>query len=255
MSITIPQEAGLKLVLSKQQILESWQWLLENISDRPFLQDGLDFIDDHKQWGDDPGVPLLTDDIFVEHVARLLIVSQLGDISQINDMARGIEPKDLYSLSDTLDEDVRTVINSDKRFRHGLSEHLGFWVSLATIVNLDRFNAFAISQPNFQPEDKGPDGLFMGVDLDDESYIELRSIKSSVGNPYYLVATADFRNGGDADKSKQLEEYYLLTNKNYGFTRLDRLLAQVCSLMDIRIDQLAGCRRESFFYWLSGLSG
>ena len=82
---------------------------------------------------------------------------------------------------------------------------------MATLVKSNLFTIYAISQPNFQPEDKGPDGLFLGLDLDQGVYIELRSIKSKIDNPYYLVASVNFRNGGKASKKKQIEEYYLLT--------------------------------------------
>ncbi len=226
-------DIGPKVILDKNQVENVWKWLVSNVSDRPGLSPELSFVNNHKLWGVDFSQPLRSTDEYKEKIAQLFLISQLGDISQILDVSKGVNSFDLFLVTQNLDQDVKVVIESDERFRDGLSEHLGFWITLATFAKLNLYNNYAISQPNFQPEDKGPDGLFLGLDANQRAYIELRSIKNSMRNPYYLIASANFRNGGDAQKSKQLEEYYLLVEGDYGFSRLDRLLAQVSNSLQL----------------------
>jgi len=227
-----------KVLLDANRVDNAWKWLTANISNRPGLSPELCFVDDHKSWGNDLPQPLQSTNEFVEKTAELFLVSQLGDIFQIIELSRGENSFDLFLTTQKLDQDIKVFIESDRRFREGLSEHLGFWVTLATLVKLGHFTRHAISQPNFKADDKGPDGLFFGLDQNQYPYIELRSIKSSVDNPYYLVASAHFRNGGDAEKDKQLEEFYLLVEEEFGFARLDRLLAQVSNYLSLESNQL-----------------
>lgn len=181
---------------------------------------------------------MFSTDESTEKVAQLFLISQLGEIPQVIELSKVGSSFNLFLFTQYLDQDIKVVIESEERFRDGLSEHLGFWVTLGSLVKLNLYTTYAISQPNFQPEDKGPDGLFLGLDEAQQAHIELRSIKNSIGNPYYLVASANFRNGGDAQKSKQLEEFYLLVEQEYGFARLDRLLAQVSSYLSLESNQL-----------------
>lgn len=229
-----------KLLLERKKIEENWSWLLANISSRPSLSTGQCFVDDHKLWGKEGDLlqPLLSADDFVVKIAELFLTSQLGDIFQIVDLSNGVDSFDLFLTTQALDPDIKVFIESERRFREGLSEHLGFWATLATLVKLGIFTRHAISQPNFKADDKGPDGLFFGLNENQEPYIELRSIKSSIDNPYYLVASASFREGGNAERDKQLEEFYLLVQEEFGFGRLDRLLAQVSNSLSLESNQL-----------------
>lgn len=227
-----------KVLLDKIQVDNVWKWLVANINNRPALSPELCFVDDHKLWGINLSQLLASSEEFQEKIAQLFLISQLGEIPQVIELSKGGDSFSLFLVTQHLDQDIKVVIESEDRFRDGLSEHLGFWVTLGSLVKSNLYTNYAISQPNFQPEDKGPDGLFLGLDEAQQAHIELRSIKNSVGNPYYLVASANFRNGGDAQKSKQLEEFYLLVEEEYGFARLDRLLAQVSSYLSLESNQL-----------------
>lgn len=227
-----------KVLLDANQVGNAWKWLTANISNRPGLSPELFFIDDHKLWGIDISQPLLSTDVSVEKIAQLFLISQIGEMPQVTELSKVEKSFNLFLVTQHIDEDIKVIIESEVRFRNGLSEHLGFWVTLGSLVNLNHYINFAISQPNFQPEDKGPDGMFLGLDKDQHAHIELRSIKNSIDNPYYLIASAGFRNGGVAQKSKQLEEFYLLVEEEYGFARLDRLLAQVSSYLSLDSNQL-----------------
>jgi hypothetical protein len=227
-----------KVLLDRIQVYNVWKWLVANINNRPALSPELCFVDDHKLWGINLSQPLASSEEFQEKIAQLFLISQLGEIPQVIELSKGGDSFSLFLVTQHLDQDIKVVIESEDRFRDGLSEHLGFWVTLGSLVKSNLYTNYAISQPNFQPEDKGPDGLFLGLDEAQQAHIELRSIKNSVGNPYYLVASANFRNGGDAQKSKQLEEFYLLVEEEYGFARLDRLLAQVSSYLSLESNQL-----------------
>lgn len=227
-----------KVLLDKIQVDNVWKWLVANINNRPALSPELCFVDDHKLWGINLSRPLASSEEFQEKIAQLFLISQLGEIPQVIELSKGGDSFSLFLVTQHLDQDIKVVIESRDRFRDGLSEHLGFWVTLGSLVKSNLYTNYAISQPNFQPEDKGPDGLFLGLDEAQQAHIELRSIKNSVGNPYYLVASANFRNGGDAQKNKQLEEFYLLVEEEYGFARLDRLLAQVSSYLSLESNQL-----------------
>lgn len=229
---------GPKVLLDANQVDNAWKWLKANISNRPGLSSTLCFIDDHKLWGIDFSQPLLSTDESIEKIAQLFLISQIGEIPQVIELSKGGDSFNLFLVTQHLDQDIKVVIESEDRFRDGLSEHLGFWGTLGSLVKLNLYTNYAISQPNFQPEDKGPDGLFLGLNEAQQAHIELRSIKNSIGNPYYLVASANFRNGGDAQKSKQLEEFYLLVEEEYGFARLDRLLAQVSGYLSLESSQL-----------------
>lgn len=227
-----------KVIINEAQVNAIWEWLITNISNRPDAITAYGIIDDHKLWILDLSQPLLSTDEYIEKAAQLYLISQIGDITEILKLSKKECAFDLIITTQKLDDDVRVVIESDERFRDGLSEHLGFWTNLATLVKLNRFKTYSISQPNFQPEDKGPDGLFLGLNENQEIYIELRSIKNSIISPYYLVASAKFRNGGDAQKKKQIEEYYLLIEEEYGFSRLDRLLSQVSNFLNLELNTL-----------------
>ncbi len=227
-----------KVLLDATQVDNAWKWLKANISNRPGLSPELCFIDDHKLWGIELFQPLLSTDESIEKIAQLFLISQLGEIPQVIELSKFGNSFNLFLVTRHIDEDIKVIIASETRFRNGLSEHLGFWVTLGSLVNQNCYTNFAISQPNFQPEDKGPDGLFLGLDEAQQAHIEIRSIKNSIDNPYYLVATASFRDGGVAQKSKQLEEFYLLAEEEYGFARLDRLLAQVSSYLSLESNQL-----------------
>ncbi|HMR99097.1 MAG TPA: hypothetical protein PKE62_07560 [Anaerolineales bacterium] len=222
-----------RVILERTQVNDVWEWLVSNISDRSVQTPGQCFVDDRKLWGVNIPQPLSSTDEFLINVAKLYLVSQLGDLSEILGLSKGKGAFELLLVTKNLDQDIRVVIASGRRFRDALSEHLGFWVTLGTITKLHLYEIYAISQPNFQPEDKGPDGLFYGLDANGNPNIEIRSIKNSTRNPRYLIATGEFRKGGAAHKNKQLEEYYLLVEEEYGFARLDRLLSQVSSHLKV----------------------
>jgi hypothetical protein len=226
-------------IIPSDQVKTAWRWFVSELHPRPNILPGESCVYDQKRWGREvPEILLKDNPDVVEKLAILYIASQLAGSAV--DILRIIEEKSSIGVSiytQILDPDVRSVIENVKRFRHSLSECLPFWVQLATIVQSGGFTKFALSLPNFHPEDKGPDGMSLALDAERNSSIEIRSAKSSIKDPYYLVASAEFREGGDAQKNKLLEEFYLISTMGYGFTRLDRLLSDLCQTMGYSADQ------------------
>jgi hypothetical protein len=170
-------------------------------------------------------------------LARLYLASGIGDLEAILDMANGNDPTDIVVPAGSLDEDVKKVIKSQPRFRTALSEHLAFWIRLATTAQCpEDCSRFACSLPNVQPEDKGPDGLFLSTGT--TSRVEIQSVKNSIGNPQSLISTKRFRLKGTLSVYKKLlEDFHRFAHENFGFVRLERLLADLCRLLHISTDR------------------
>jgi len=101
-------------------------------------------------------------------------------------------------------------------------------------------HVFGHSRPNIQPEDKGPDGLFLSL-LAPCPSIELLSVKSSIGSPKPLISLARFRREGeideDRDKQPLLEWFCLVARGKVGLARLDEKLSQLCTQLGLGADQ------------------
>jgi len=145
-----------------------------------------------------------------------------------------------------LDSDIAGVIRGEKRFRNHLSEHISFWVRLASEPERRRdgaqadAHAFGHSRPNVQPEDKGPDGLFLSL-LGACPSVELLSIKSSTKHPQRLISLARFRDRGEIDENRRkqplLEEFCMVAHRKVGLLRLDEKLSHLCRLLGLGADQ------------------
>ena len=181
-----------KVLLDANQVDNAWNWLIANISNRPGLSAELCFVDDHKLWGINLSQPLASSEEFQEKIAQLFLISQLGEIPQVIELSKGGDSFSLFLVTQHLDQDIKVVIESEDRFRDGLSEHLGFWVTLGSLVKSNLYTNYAISQPNFQPEDKVPDGLFLGLDEAQQAHIELRSIKKFGWQPILFGSECKF---------------------------------------------------------------
>jgi hypothetical protein len=199
---------------------------------------------DHKLWGTEPiPEPIGSHDSAPELLACLYLTSQLGDLAAILEMAHGGQPPDVVIYTDTLDLDIRAVVESPRRFRNALSEHLAFWTRLATHVQTVDDTKFACSLPNFQPEDKGPDGLF--ASHGDLLKIEVHEVKNSSGHPGSRIANNDFRAKGGVSEPRTgkktgllLVDFWLFENGIVGFHRLDRLLSQILNMLNLPADQI-----------------
>ena len=233
------------VILQKQDILESWKWLIKLMSPRPNRDSGL-CVYDQKMWGKNTRCePLSTEVSFVQNLASLYLTSQLADIGTILEIARNGKAQDIVVYDTCLDGDVKAVIESEDRFRDALSEHLAFWTRLATEVKGKYSAEFSISMPNFQPEDKGPDGLFLSIGSPDR--VEVYSVKNTIRNPQPLVSSTQFRKNKKPKRYKQLDDFWLNANNGLGIGRLDRLLDQVFRALNvspkkkIRIGLLSQC--------------
>jgi len=167
-------------------------------------------------------------------LGTLYLVSELGDQDMILDMVSEGNAHAVIVPEGSLDEDVVKVIKSRARFRTALSEHLAFWTRLGTATQSSQDHPrFACSLPNVQPEDKGPDGLFLSTGA--VSSVEIQSVKNSIGNPQSLLSTRQFRTRGtpSTNKGKLLEDFHRFAHQNFGFIRLERLLFGLCKLLDL----------------------
>jgi hypothetical protein len=223
-------------IVNGHELLDAWNWLVENMSPRPRQDDGL-CIYDLKLWG---GVstrqPLEPSYCIMCALGHLYLASELGDLNAILDMVHGNSAQDIIVPTGRLDADVRKVVESKRRFRTALSEHLAFWVRLATGAQTEDCSKskFACSLPHVQPEDKGPDGLFLSTG--EVNQVEIQSVKNSIGDPQSLLSTEQFRSKGrtsKSGKSKLLEDFYEYAYKNTGLVRLDRLLSDLCRLLNV----------------------
>lgn len=227
-------------VVSEREILDAWTWLMRSLSPRPVRDGGL-CIYDLKLWGDgETRRPLEPSGEIASMLGCLYLVSELGDLGLILDIVNAGAAQDLIVPSPVLDEDVKSVLNSKPRFLTGLSEHLAFWVRLATAKKSAEGDCsrFACYLPHVQPEDKGPDGLFFSVGT--VSRVEVQSVKNSIGKPQSMISTKRFRLKGEVSASKKrklLEEFYKFAHEHSGFVRLNRYLADLCNMLGVPADQ------------------
>lgn len=233
-------------IVDKNEIFEAWQWFLQNISPRPSTHCTLCTYD-LKVWGNQ-AQPLNPCSQIANILAKLYLVSQLEDIEIVLDLVKNNNSQDLSLISDRLDNDVKSVVKNERRFRNHLSEHLAFWVRLAVAVqSRNNFSDFACSRPNIQPEDKGPDGVFIETGKIDK--VEVQSVKNSTSNPQGEISTKKFRQSGNVpdSKPKQLEGFYKLAKENVGLVRLDKELADSLRVLKlspkntIRMGLLSDC--------------
>ncbi len=227
-------------LVTNDEMQDAWEWLLDTMSPRPTTPSQI-CIYDHKQWQDEGQFkPLKPDTVSANRLAILFLVSELGTDESIYRLANCGEVTQISVPTGGLDRDIANVIKEEKGFRDSLSEHLAFWVRLASAaqINVDG-QRFACSLPNVQSRDKGPDGLFITFGHTD--YVEIQSVKNTINNPRSLVATRKFREHGQIhqrEKPKQLEELWLTANENWGIVRLQRTLSQLCRLLDIPAEHL-----------------
>ena len=217
-------------LLTQKEIIEAWSWFVSNMSSRPVNHNSL-CIFDLKLWGSNTE-PLQPNNQFVAVLGRLYLVAQLGYEDIVFDLVKGDDIQDLIWQFGALDEDIQKVVKSVERFRYHLSEHLAFWVRLAVASQHNSSN-FACSRPNIQPEDKGPDGLFVSTGA--ENIVEIQSVKSSTSNPQNLISTKKFRQGNlsSVKQTKQLEEFYKFSTENFGLVRLDEKLANLLRILNV----------------------
>jgi len=224
-------------LLTVQEVEEAWQWLLTNISQRPDQPNHAVCTYDRKVFA---GQPLnCQSKTAASNAGRLYLISQVGDVQAIMEMVNSGVYCSLVYWPRRLDRDVEVVVGATERFRNHLSEHLAFWARLATAAQFPGTGNFMCPKPNFQPEDKGPDGLFVLNGAVPQ--IEPQSVKNSISNPSSLIASAGFRSEGrlSAERQnyhpKQLEGFYLAHYENWGFGRMDRLLSHTVLLLGMSV--------------------
>ncbi len=222
----------MSIILTSTQTSDAWIWLKTHVP-LPLVVAGQTYgFHDLANWHDPPGSRLMHGGrTAVDSVAHLYCVSQIGHMDDIMSLCNGGVSVDLEWYAPKLDLDLTKVINGPKRFRHSLSEHIAFWVRLA-LASKASTAPFASKRPHIQPEDKGPDGLF--IQLSNPAKVELVSVKSSEGDPKNIVSSARFRNKGVPQGKKQLDEFHeFVNNTGSGLARLNEMCRDVCSLLDV----------------------
>ena len=231
LSLFTPNTTTLPItVISGCDLTSSWRRLLADLSCRPPTPQRA-FVFDHKSWRQQTGhQPLDLGNLIPEMLSSLFIASELGELKSVLDMAKGGSAPDITISCLPLDSDVKDVVSNSKRFRHALSEHLAFWVQLAHVAKSNSSH-FACSRPNLQPEDKGPDGVF--VHLGGKNRVEVQSVKSSTRDPSSLISSSSFRSGKKVDRKKLLDGFWLQAYQNLGLTRLQNALSDACNLLSL----------------------
>jgi len=218
-------------IVSHDKLTKSWQWILQHMSLRPTSHRAI-CLYDQKLWSYSLAPqPLEPGSSIPEILSVLYIASELGELKAILDMAKGMSTPEISISKGPLDQDVKGVINNVKRFRHTLSEHLAFWVRLADVAKSNSCSNFSCSRPNTQPEDKGPDGVFIEIGI--KSRVEVQSVKSSINNPSTLISSKNFRSGKKVDRKKLLDGFWLQAYQNLGLIKLQNALSDACSLVDL----------------------
>jgi hypothetical protein len=226
------EEQQIHELLTNRELQEAWDWLLNYVQLRP-TNPGVVCYFDNKCWNDDPASPNYQEEYARTYtmLSRLYIASQFGDQRCLIEMANGACAQPIFWVAGYLDRDIRAVIDSVPRFRNHLSEHLSYWIRLAIEKKQRGANyrpnqsEFAYSKPNIQPEDKGPDGLY--VEVAPAYKVEVQSVKNSIGNPRNLIASSKFRASGKPTPKKLLDDFWLLRYNSDGLLRLEELLDRV----------------------------
>jgi hypothetical protein len=209
-------------IITASQLETTWFWLLSEVSPRP-SSCGIFCFFDHKCWKDDTNLEETS-----ERLSALYLASQLGNHKEIIGLANGHPASPVIWHALFLDNDIVAVIKSEKRFRNHLAEHLSFWVRLAVerkkreAESDNKSIEFSYSKPNIQPEDKGPDGLYL--ELIPSTRIEIQSVKNNLSNPKSYISSPSFRNKGIAQKKKLLDDFWRLKHRSDGLVRLEQQL-------------------------------
>jgi hypothetical protein len=234
-------------LLCHQDLQEAWEWLLSSILMRPTIP-GLICYFDNKCWNDDPAKPNYEEDYArtCMMLGRLYISSQFGDHHRLIEMVHGRLAPEIIWVGHDLDRDSRTVITNEERFRNHLSEHLSYWIRLGVEIKQrgqeyhpDTIE-FTYSKPHVQPEDKGPDGLFLEIAPAEK--VELQSVKSSINDPQSQISTALFRTTGKACPREHpskplLDEFWWHMTCEDGLIRLDSLVDQCLNSLNTDMQQ------------------
>lgn len=219
-------------ILSREHVLQAWEWWISSISLRPEVNHGASCVFDLKNWF---GNPLIASDPeVISRLAELYTITLLGDPSEILQLSLGNGAQPIYCYSQTLESSYRSLLSENpeaeiprdrfKRFRHSFSEHLAFWVQLAYLSTNRISTEYAIYMPNVLPEDSGPDGMAIIKHEEKIEIVEIRSAKSSVADPEDLIASASFKREGKPVDGKQLDEFFKIVHERFSFAKLERML-------------------------------
>lgn len=240
----VPVPKPRPVVVYAPELEDAWTWWKNSITLREALGVDADYIRDSKKFKP-PGAALADYmDLFNGStatcmVARLYMTSLFGHLPSINRMTAGGNAFDVSTLS-PLDHDIGVVLNDERRFRNGLSEHLAFWArqadAAAWVARVIDNAVFAMSKPNLQPEDKGHDGLILL--FGSTTAIELQSVKNSKSSPRSLLGSKSFRTSGVAGEGA-MDDIWRLRNKNHGMNRLEDMTCQAVQSLGLGLDDTA----------------
>lgn len=212
-------------IIPSSELEMAWNWLLSEVKPRP-ADIGKYCLFDHKSWRDSTHLVETS-----QMLAVLYIASEIGNHKSIIEMANGSACPSVIWNGTSLDNDVAAVVKSEDRFRNHLSEHLAFWIRLAVERKKRKSTsnshvAYSYSKPNIQPEDKGPDGIYLEVE---PPRIEIQSVKNNLTNPKSYISSSSLRNKGIAKSKKLLDDFWRLKHKNDGLVRLEQQLDSLVS--------------------------
>lgn len=216
-------------IVKSDQIILSWKWFYQNISQRPSNHSSYGFIFDKKVWGSiNQGCLLSSDSITINNIHNLYLTSQFsGDPNDLVEISMGVL-KDTKIRTQKVEEGIKKILCDQDSFRYSLSENLACWLQLATMAQSNLASKYVVSLPNASPRDPGPDGLSLSIGSGQPDIVEIRSVKSAKNrNPKPLVASTRFTNGGEADPTKQIDELFLICAGEHGFIKFDRLLTDI----------------------------
>ncbi|MBP7045197.1 MAG: hypothetical protein KBE23_20760 [Chloroflexi bacterium] len=227
-------------LIDKEELEDAWKWLFSTMKPRP-ENASVSCVYDPKHWMiQEEYKPLYANGLIEKHLSVLFLTSEFGEDEQIYGLTNFGDATSIDRPAGLIDRDVANVIQEEQGFRDSLAEHLAFWVRLANEAqNYSDGQKFAGKLPHIQSRDKGPDGLF--IVTGQSNYVELQSVKSSTKNPRNQVGTRSFRINGkvhDRNNPKQLEEFWLTANENWGSARLQRELSNLCRLLQVTNQQL-----------------
>jgi hypothetical protein len=213
-------------IIKGEHVIQAWRWFLQNLSYRPSKNSPYEFIFDNKVWKCTNYSCLSSNDpIATDNIHKLYITSQFsGDSNDLVEISMGVL-KDSIIRTPKIEDGVIKILQDKDSFRYSLSENLAYWLQLATLAQANLVSKYVVSLPNASPRDPGPDGLSISIDKDLSDVVEIRSVKSAKGrNPKPMIVSTQFAEGGEADPTKQLDEFYLICAGEHGFIKFDRLL-------------------------------
>lgn len=217
-------------VFTAVEFKEAIEWFFEKISIQQRLIQQHNYYLDHKHW-DDQNIAKCIDccENSIDYLSRLYLISLLAQVSDY--LPQLIDKNIQFKLLcfSSLDSEISKLIrskeksNNTNQFRNSFSEHLSFWVMVASILKTHKDFLLSMTKPNLLPVDHGPDGLACIVE-NGQTTVKISSVKNSINSPKDMVVSAEFLRNKETNPSKIIDEFFSFQKFNHGFERLDEKL-------------------------------